>query len=270
MSCTSGLTSKSHVPELRVAGLRCLFIGWLMLAGGCLHEAAAQTGGAIDRGRLSQAVALDDVRTVRAQVEARAIGVNDPISGIGYDATPMLTVTARHASLNVLRYLIAAKADLNVRTPDNDTAAMLAAFFGEEERERMTTSTERHDQALRILIEAGAPLENIADAYTPLAYVAYAGRENAVRYLLEKGARVDAGAQGRSTRVNTPLIMATLQGHRNVVRQLLRAGADAGVRVAGGSTAAELAQKYNQSRLLPLLRCAESLAPGEFFGKRCE
>ena len=191
MSCTSGLTSKSHVPELRVAGLRCLFIGWLMLAGGCLHEAAAQTGGAIDRGRLSQAVALDDVRTVRAQVEARAIGVNDPISGIGYDATPMLTVTARHASLNVLRYLIAAKADLNVRTPDNDTAAMLAAFFGEEERERMTTSTERHDQALRILIEAGAPLENIADAYTPLAYVAYAGRENAVRYLLEKGARAD-------------------------------------------------------------------------------
>ncbi len=259
-----------RVTEIRVAALRCLFLGWLMLAGGFPRAVTAQTGGAVDRGRLSHAVALDDVRTVRAQVEARVIGVNDLVSGIGYDATPMITVAARHASLNVLRYLIAAKADLNVRTPDNDTAVMLAAYFTEEDRERITASTQQHDQALRLLVEAGAPLENTADAYTPLAYAAYAGRDNAVRYLLEKGARVDAGAQGRSTRVNTPLMMATLQGHRNVVRHLLRAGADAGVRVAGGSTAVELAQKYNQGGLLPLLRCAESLSPGELFGKRCE
>ena len=43
-----------------------------------------------------------------------------------------------------------------------------------------------------------------------------------------------------------------------------------GVRVAGGMTAAELAQKHNQSGLLPMLRCAENLRPGEAFGKHCE
>ena len=258
------------MPETRFSGLRCLFIGWLILAGAYPHATAAQSGGAMDRGRLSHAVALDDVRTVRAQVEARALGVNDLISGIGYDATPMITVAARHASLNVLRYLIAAKADLNARTPDQDTAVMLASFFVHEDGERITVSTQRHDQALRLLVEAGAPLENTADAYTPLAYAAYAGRDNAVRYLIDKGARVNADAQGQMARVNTPLMMATLQGHRNVVRQLLHAGADAGVRVAGGSTAAEFAQKYKQSGLLPWLRCAESLQPGESFSKRCE
>ncbi len=259
----------------RVANIRCLLVRWialggLVLAAGCVHVTPGTPIVTVDRGRLSNAVAMDDVSTVRTQVEARAIGVNERISGIGYDATPMITVAARNASLNVLRYLIAARADLNARTPDNDTALMLAAYFVQDNADRTAVSHERHDQALRVLVDAGAHLENDGLAYTPLAYAAYAGRENAVRYLIEKGARVNANAQGRMSRINTPLMMATLQGHQNVVRHLLRAGADAGVRVTGGMTAPELAQKHNQSGLLPMLRCAENLGSGESFSKRCE
>ena len=88
-------------------------IGCIVLAAGCVHVTPGKPGANVDRGRLSNAVAMDDVGTVRALVEARAIVVNERISGIGYDATPMLTVAARHASLNVLRYLIAARVDLN-------------------------------------------------------------------------------------------------------------------------------------------------------------
>ena len=192
------------------------------------------------------------------------------IPGVGYGATPLITVAGRHASLNVLRYLIAAKADLNARTPDNDTALMLAAFFAHDDRERNMASHDRYDQAVRLLVEAGAELENYGNTYTPLAYAAYSGRDNAVRYLIEKGARVNADARGRVIGVNTPLMMASIQGHRGAARYLLRAGADPGVRVEGGMTAVEFAQKYKQTHLIQMLRCAENLRPGESFSQRCE
>jgi len=66
------------------------------------------------------------------------------------------------------------------------------------------------------------------------------------------------------------LMMASIQGHRDAARYLLRAGADAGVRVEGGMTAVEFAQKYKQTHLIQMLRCAENLRPGESFSQRCE
>jgi ankyrin repeat protein len=250
--------------------VRLLLAGAVVMAAGCAHVSPGTGGAGVDRSRLSAAVETDDAAQVRALVEARAISVNETMPGVGYGATPMITVAARHASLNVLRYLISAKADLNARTPDNDTPLMLAAFFAHEDRGGGMASHGRHDQAVRLLVDAGADLENYGNSYTPLAYAAYSGRDNALRYLIEKGARVNADARGRMIAVNTPLMMAVIQGHRDSARYLLRAGADAGVRVEGGMTAAEFAKKYNQNHLMQMLRCAESLPPGESFAKRCE
>jgi uncharacterized protein len=233
--------------------------------------ATSKPEGPIDPQALGGAIAIDDVGYVRARVEAKAITVNGNASGIGYDAAPLVTVAARNGSLSVLRYLIAAKADLNARTPDRDTAVMLAALFSDEDRERNSVSTLRYDQAVRLLTEAGASLENAeTNAYTALAYAAYAGRENTLIYLLEKGARANGPAQGRVSAVNTPLMMAALQGHRNAVLHLLRAGADANVRVQNGMTALEFALKNKHTHLEKILRCAESLKPGETFRGRCE
>lgn len=242
-----------------------------LLAVGAISGCASNPTGPLDTQALGGAIAIDDVRRVRALVEANTITVNDVASGIGYAATPLITVAARNGSLNVLRYLIAAKADLNARTPDRDTALMLAAFFSEEDRERTSVSTLRYDQAARLLVEAGASLENIeANAYTPLAYAAYAGRENIVTYLLQKGAKPNAAAQGSVSYTNTPLMMAAQQGHRSVALQLLRAGADASVRVQNGMTALEFALKNKHTHLEKVLRCAEALRAGETFRQRCE
>lgn len=236
---------------------------------GCASVASGPQG-RVDLDRMQHAIALDDVGYVRSAVESRAITVNQNVPGMGYEATPLITLAARNAALNTMRYLITNGANVNVRTPDYDTPLMLAAFFQNEDKDRGTVTADRHDQAVRMLVEAGAEIENLTNSYTPLSYAAYQGRENTLRYLIEKGARVNADAQGRTINVNTPLMMATMQGHQNAARYLLRAGADAGVRVDSGMTAAEFAQKYKHSHLMQMLRCAEGLKQGEAFAQRCE
>ena len=243
----------------------------LTLCGAAICGCATNVKAPLDTAALGNAIAIDDVNYVRARVEAKVITVNSSAAAMGYAAAPMITVAARNGSLAVLRYLIAQKADLNARTPDRDTALMLAALFRDEDRERGTGSTMRYDQALRLLVDAGASLEHVdSNAYTPLAYAAYAGRESAAEYLLNKGAKPNAGAQGREATVNTPLMMAAMQGHRSSALQLLRAGADANVRVQGGMTAMEFAKKNRHTHLEQMLRCAESLRAGETFRQRCE
>ena len=253
-----GLISAARLP----AGLFAV----LILAG-----CASAPNRPLDMQALGNAVALDDARYVRSLVDARMITVDQVVPGIGYAVTPMVTVAARNGSVNVLRYLIAAKADLNARTPDRDTPVMLAAMFSDEDRERNSVSTLRYDQSVRLLVEAGASVENTdANAYTALAYAAYASREGMISYLLQKGAKPNGNAQGRVAFVNTPLMMATMQGNRDITLQLLRAGADAAIRVQNGMTALEFARKHKHGHLEKVLVCAESLKSGETFRQRCE
>jgi len=227
-------------------------------------------GQRVDAVRLYDAIVRDDVVHVRALVQSGGLAVNQSIPVPGYqEGTPLITVAARSASLKVMRYLLSAGADVNARTPINETALMLAAFFHDEDRVRNTTSRERHDEAVRVLLAAGAEIENDPYHYTPLSYAAYQGHDTAVRLLLARGARVDADAENGGTYINTPLMMAAMQGHQSTALQLLEAGADAAIRVHGGYTAAELAAKYRHVGLARLLRCAERAAPGPFAQQRC-
>lgn len=232
---------------------------------GCAGPGGQYAAG--DADGLLNAVALDDVGAVRSAI-SRGVSPNQRIAAPGYSAgAPLLALAARGGSVQVVRYLISAGADINARTPVNETPLMLAAYFREGEG---GSAAERHDQAMRILVEAGAQLENHPHHYTPLAYAAYNNRQHALRYLIERGARVDADARDRVIYVNTPLMMAAIQGHRDIVRTLLRAGADPLVRVHLGSTAREFANKYRHSHIEPLLACAEALPPGMRYAQRCE
>jgi uncharacterized protein len=241
--------------------------GWAVLL--ALFAGCAQLPtGSTDSDTVHNAIALDDAGFVEGAVKAGKLGVNDRIRTPGYqEGAPLVVVAARYASLDVLRYLIAARADLNARTSIGETALMLAAFFNPEDNRSSTG--ERYERAVRMLAEAGASLENEPNNYTPLAYAAHQGHNRIVRYLLARGARVDADAQDGLIYVNTPLMMAAIQGHMDTALWLLRAGADARVRVHRGATAAELALKYNNRSMVSALRCAEALSPGETFVQRC-
>jgi hypothetical protein len=240
-----------------------------VLATGC--AGLPQPGSRLDATNLSNALVADHVEYVRAAIESRVARVNDHIPAPAYvEGTPLITVAARAGSVNVVRYLIAAGANVNAHTPAGETALMLASYFRHEDPNSDRVSFDRHEKVAQMLVEAGASLENAPHHYTPLAYAAYQGHDHLVRFLIQRGARVNADAYFGESYINTPLMMAAMQGHQSTAVLLLRAGADARIRVKGGHTAAELAAKHNGRGMLQLLRCAEQAGPGDGFVRVCE
>ncbi|MCC7486561.1 MAG: ankyrin repeat domain-containing protein [Burkholderiales bacterium] len=219
-----------------------------------------------DAVRMVNAIVMDDAGYVRAAVESKAVTVNQRVPAPAYmEGTPLITIAARAAALDVLRYLVAAGADVNARTPADETPLMLAAFFGDDDG----AASPRHEAAVRLLVKAGASLETETHNYTPLTYAAYKNRQHTLRFLLQLGANVDGGADESITYVNTPLMMAAIQGYADTVRLLLEAGANPRIRMKGGHTASELALKHRHERLARLLHCAETLPPGARLAERC-
>lgn len=241
----------------------------------CGVAAALVIGGCAGTGSLSRvdvdgllsSIDIDDAAALRAEVSSGRIGINQRLPAPGYSqGAPLIALAARAGSVRTLEYLIKAGANVNASTPVNETPLMLAAYFRGDEG----AAPDRHDAAVRMLVEAGASLENVPNNYTPLAYAAYNNRQRALRYLIERGAQVNADAHDRMIYVNTPLMMAAMQGHRDVVRLLLMAGADPLIRVHNGNTAREFALKYRHSHVEPLLACAESLPSGMRYAQHCE
>lgn len=212
-------------------------------------------GRGIDAERLNNAIVADDVGYVRALVEARRISVDQYIPAPGYaEGTPLITLAGKAASLGVLRYLIQAGANVNAHTPAAETALMLASYFSGTPGGR---SPREHENAVQMLIDAGASVENLPHHYTPLAYAAYQGHDRIVQFLLARGARVNGDAENNQVYVNTALMMAAIQGHQRTVMLLLKAGADPRIRVKDGMNAAELARKHNHLHIAQMLNCME-------------
>ena len=255
----------------RVAGFfRVVCAGaWLsLLLGGCGTMQFGSGPVSLDPIRMVNAIATDDVGYVRAAVESKVVSINQLVPAPAYmEGTPLITIAARAGALEVLQYLIKSGADLNARTPAGETPLMLAAFFGVGEEGNQSYS--RHDSAVRMLVAAGADVENDPNAYTPLAYAAYKGRDQTLRYLLERGASVNANVYEGVTYVNTPLMMAAITGNLGTAITLLNAGADARVRIKNGPSARDFAVKYQHERLARVLACAEKLGPGDKVGGRC-
>lgn len=254
---------------MRRSTVAVVLAAWVIVAS--LFSGCAQMpAGTSDSERLHNAIVVDDVGYVQEAIQSGRMSVNHQVRTPGFqEGAPLILVAARYASLRTLRYLISAGANLNARAATGETALMLASFFSNDDPQRLASNNEAHEQAVRILVEAGASLENAPNNYTPLAYAAYQGHNRIVRFLLNRGARVDADAQDGVAYVNTPLMMAAIQGHAETAVSLLRAGADARTRVHMGHTAAELALKNNHGNIAGLLKCAENLAPGEAVVSRC-
>jgi hypothetical protein len=246
-----------------------MLCGWFLaaaLVSGCATTVDPRS---VDGDSLYSAISADNVEYVRAAVKSGAVHPSQNIIAPGYSkGAPLIALAARSGSLDVLQYLIQAGADVNARSSYDETALMLACFFMSDHEGR-GAAFEQHEAAARMLVAAGASLEAARDGYTPLSYAAYQGRERTIRFLLARGARVDGSVEGGHVYLPTPLMMAAMMGHEESVRLLLEAGANARLRVTAGNTAMELAQKYRQTQLFPMLKCAETLPGGQKFARSC-
>ncbi len=97
-------------------------------------------------------------------------------------------------------------------------------------------------ETLEVLLSAGADVDQAADRYgrSLLGLAAYRGDADSVRWLLERGANVNAF----DTTQNTPLMQAVLgDAPPRVVQLLLEGGADTKITDANGKTALDLARE---------------------------
>jgi ankyrin repeat protein len=179
-----------------------------------------------------RAVEEGDARVVS---EFLGKGIDPNTSDKGGHTALMIASRLGHESLVAL--LVERKADLTRRSPQGDSALMMASLKG-------------HLGVARILVDRGAPVKQ--DGWAPLHYAAFEGRDQLVRYLLDKGADKDALAPNGYT----ALMLAARNGHTEAARILLQDDAEFRVTSPDGATALRIAQARNDKVLVDLLRRA--------------
>ncbi|XP_041435642.1 ankyrin repeat domain-containing protein 17 isoform X6 [Xenopus laevis] len=135
-------------------------------------------------------------------------------------STPLMEA-AQEGHLELVKYLLAAAANVQATTATGDTALTYACENG-------------HTDVADVLLQTGADLEHESEGgRTPLMKAARAGHVCTVQFLISKGANVN-----RTTLNNdhTVLSLACAGGHLAVVELLLAHGADPTHRLKDGST----------------------------------
>ncbi|HTY99871.1 MAG TPA: ankyrin repeat domain-containing protein [Rhodocyclaceae bacterium] len=166
-----------------------------------------------------------------------------------------LMIGAWEGNIPMMELFAAHGADLRQQNRYGEQALQLAAWTG-------------HAEAVRWLLDRGAPINRNGQAWSALHYAAFAGHEEVVRLLLERGADVN----GRAPNGSTVLMMAAREGHEGVAKSLLAAGADPKPTNDWGDSALTWAMRYGNYRIAQLVSTSEQFAqaataPPESFGK---
>ncbi len=99
-----------------------------------------------------------------------------------------------------------------------------------------------HTAAVKWLVERGARLNASGKHWSPLHYAVFGGHEATTDYLLAQGADIEA----RTPNGSSVLMMAVYEGHEALVRKLVDRGARRDVRNDWGDGAMEWAMRNNQ------------------------
>lgn len=153
------------------------------------------------------------------------------------DGHTVLMTAARLGHRELVELLIARKAAVVRRSPKGDTALMFASLKG-------------HVGIAELLLEHGAQVNH--DGWTPLHYAAFEGRAEVIKFLLGKGAEIDA----RAPNGYTALMLAARGGHLEAARQLLYADPDLSAKGQDGETALAIAKGRKAEELVKLLQRA--------------
>jgi len=104
-------------------------------------------------------------------------------------------------------------------------------------------------RSMRLLQMAGARVNNPGGCCAPLLLAAGEGRVDAVRYLLDQGANVNA----RDERGRSALTEAAFNGNVSVIKELILRGAELNA-LSDEGTALDIAVKTNHAAAIELLK----------------
>ena len=169
---------------------------------------------------------------------------------------PPMLAAANSGNLKRIQKLIDDGEDLSPVDKDGYSPVQLALYNG-------------HAEAARLLIEAGASLEQPKDleAFSPLVTAIIRGHADIVRLMLEKGANVNGRTPSGETAKYFPLLMACNRHQREAGEVLLEYGADVNQADPNGYTPMMMlgSDDVDLGRLL-LERGADPTAKNDFGG----
>ncbi|CAJ1364080.1 unnamed protein product [Effrenium voratum] len=144
-----------------------------------------------------------------------------------------LMFAAQAAQIEVIQLLLEHHADVQRRNCAGHTCVMFAVGAGLKVESPQDERALRHLQAVRMLLDEGAPV-NGSTGYglSALMLASTSGRINMMELLLDRGADVNMASDIGLT----ALVMASDKGHTAAVRLLLQRAADANARYANGKT----------------------------------
>lgn len=150
-----------------------------------------------------------------------------------------LRLAAKAGNVEEIKRLLQAGAEIN-------------AFGKRKKRTALHVAARRGNlEAVKYLVSAGAKLNTGSKkGYSPLHHAVMKGKLEVVEYLISAGADVNSV----SNKGTTPLISAAVKGHTGIVQALLAQGADKTARSNNGNTAMDLAEKYEYSDVVKVLR----------------
>ncbi len=212
---------------------------------------------------LHGAAAHNRVEMIDYLLDEEELGI-DTVNSNGQTA---LMVAASSNQPAATSRLLAAGADVSIKTPNNNDAFTLAAFNNATDAMgallnsgKFTVKSAAVESSMRIaaresklpslnyLIQRGVNVDAVQRnvGTTALMYASANGHDDAVKVILNTRPNVDA----QNAKGETALIMAASAGKKDVVKLLVRAGADRSLTDANGITALQYAtqNKHGDTR----------------------